>query len=748
MHKSLFVNSLGRYIPHVLESLHRSSLIRQSIRVKPWSRSDLHYHNLYHSRRTNTTLISDFAGDRTGHRPTYKMSGIIDLTSDDESVPSRPPMTQNSTPEEEDEDLKLAIALSLQDQTNIEEASKPAIQPNESLPEVLPERTRPSSSSTGLLGLDRKVMEAERLARLKRKRDPDTDLENSKQPPNNTSNLTNTRVSPPPPRRQKPNPSTQPEPTASNPPLLTTKPAPTFPTPQILLTSDPSRLTTKSTPTSISPQSYTSISLPDILTPPHPNLTLRSTLLSSFIADLDWLFQHFDTRATNFLLLLHAQTPQHRAFLESDFAGLSNVKLVVPEVMGGSGNMHSKVMLLFYQGRSKAGAGLGNADADETNEVCRIVIPSANLTRADWGVGGVMENILFVVDLPLKTLGREQKTYPFGRKLKIQLSAMGVPESVLRKLERFDFAATRYVDFVYSRSGSNVLDSGAGTVTQGTMSTKSLGVGEFFQRKGKASQSGKGNIDGVEQSEGARPDPDDPARTGLLSLQDAVISLGLDVPVTDLDNLPQVDFITSSLGNLTSQFVRQLYLAICGQLDPAKTTVASKRPNKNTNTKSADTDAALDEMITRNLKIYFPTSETVHRSKGGPSAGGTICFQSKWWDSSELIRKCLHDCVGVRKDGILMHSKVRDHFFSFCSSLSNLRSLGRKSSGVTSRVFAIPIRPSLGYQEWHLRYLLNAGGIRCWVTGLCSCSSFANVTHSRTTHHYVYGHGCARLWTS
>jgi hypothetical protein len=324
-------------------------------------------------------------------------------------------------------------------------------------------------------------------------------------------------------------------------------------------------------------------------------------------------------------------------------------------------------MILFYQSLRASNLGTGNVAElkTETDEVCRIVIPSANLTRADWGVGGVMENILFVVDLPLKRSGSDEKVYPFERKLRAQLSGMGVPEGVLPKLGRFDFEATRGMEFVYSRSGSHALDMGAGsgigTGAQATLNTKALGVDGFFQKRGKESREGKskdttGNVD---RAEHARAGVDDPARTGLLSLQDAVVSLGLDVPVTELDDLPQVDFITSSLGNLTSQFVRQLYLAICGQLDPAKTIVAARRLNP----KAADTDAMLDKIIAQNLKIYFPTSETVQRSKGGPSAGGTICFQSKWWDSNELIRKCLHDCVGVRKDGILMHSKVCDLFF-------------------------------------------------------------------------------------
>lgn len=316
----------------------------------------------------------------------------------------------------------------------------------------------------------------------------------------------------------------------------------------------------------------------------------------------------------------------------------------MPEVMGGGGNMHSKVMLLFYQSR----------DGSSGTDTCRIVIPSANLTRADWGVGGVLENVLFVVDLPLKS-DQKQEACRFETNLRMQLTAMGVPDSVLRKLDRFDFSVTQHVGFVYSRSGSDLLNMG---------NTKQSTVPEakkFFQQREKVSQAVHESHNTDKEAAAEKHEVDDPARTGLLSLHDAVVSLGLKVSSDNCDDLPQVDFITSSLGNLTSQFVRQLYLAVCGKLDPAKIVAESKRSN----TRQANVDNALDATIMENLKIYFPTSETVQRSKGGPGAAGTICFQSKWWDTNSLIRRCLHDCIGVRGDGILMHSKVCDVLFCF-----------------------------------------------------------------------------------
>lgn len=566
------------------------------------------------------------------------MSGIIDLTSDDDENARRQPLVNDENgSDEEDEDLKLAIALSLQDQVATETSkdrslASPVVDDTH---QPAPSTATSTTAQGGLLGLDRRAMEAERLARLKRKREPEGDTRPLSQQPSTLS----TRISPPPTKAQKSAPAKAATcPTSSS--TKQSKAQPSFPTPQVLLTSDPSR----HDPTN--PSKYTSISFADIVKPPTPNLQLKSVLLSSFIADFDWILPHFNTRTTNFLLILHAQNAQHRALLESDFAGLPNVKLAMPSLMGGAGNMHSKIMLLFYaDSNSSSGASAGSSD---NREICRIVVPSANLTRADWGVGGVMENILTVVDLPLKS-STDVCVYRFEKKLKAQMAAMEVPESVLRKVERFDFAATGNVEFVYSMSGSNLLDVGAAD-------TKiTLGASQFFQReKGKLQITAEPNTPGDRLSS-TNVAIDDPARTGLLSLNDAVVSAGLGVSTSDARDLPQVDFVTSSLGNLTTEFVRQLYLAICGQLNPAAVSTKSKRSSTN----MASNDVTLDEHVLQNLKIYFPSSGTVHRSKGGPGAGGTICFQRKWWNSNELIRHCLHDCVGVRDDGILMHSKVR-----------------------------------------------------------------------------------------
>ncbi|KAL8995069.1 MAG: hypothetical protein Q9169_005138 [Polycauliona sp. 2 TL-2023] len=57
------------------------------------------------------------------------------------------------------------------------------------------------------------------------------------------------------------------------------------------------------------------------------------------------------------------------------------------------------------------------------------------------------------------------------------------------------------------------------------------------------------------------------------------------------------------------------------------------------------------------FRIYFPSSETVRASTGGSNNGGTICFQSKWWNAATFPRELLRDCRS-RRDGMLMHNKI------------------------------------------------------------------------------------------
>ena len=284
---------------------------------------------------------------------------VVDLTDS-------PGLPAANGEDEEDEDLELAIALSLRQQE--EDQAQAATKAGDGLGVPAMESSQTPPSSTGLLGLDRKAMEAERLARLKRKRDASEDVA---QPAFAPGIMRGARISPPPLRRAPP-----PAPAA---PVSSAKMSSELGTRRPVPVSIPSTSTPPaSAPITIYPNGVVlktyapgypvegTISFPDLVA---PTASLTSCLLSSFIWDFDWLFPHFNTKATNFFLVMHAKYPSQKAQIEADFVGIPNVKVCFPPMGGNVNCMHSKLMLLFYPER------------------CRVVVPTANLMGFDWGRG-------------------------------------------------------------------------------------------------------------------------------------------------------------------------------------------------------------------------------------------------------------------------------------------------------------------------------------------------------------------------
>lgn len=553
------------------------------------------------------------------------MNDIVDLTSDDMEGTDTTPVNIS---DDEDEDLKLAIAISLQDQAS----SSQAFEPRDALSEKPDEAPKLAPQPmTNILGLDRRAMEAQRLDRLKRKREEVDDTQTTYASP--TAN----RISPPPLQRRKLN-----KPTASQTAQKSSMGTPkflssanfSFPKGSVLLTSTPTRWSTSGT--------LEAISFPDILKPPsEPSRhALKSVLLSSFNIDFDWALPHFNTTAVKFVLVLHARDALHRQNLQQDFAGIKNVRLLMPEVSGRFGTMHSKLILLFFGGQ-----------ANETKQMCRVIVPSANLVPFDWGVGGVMENVLYVVDLPVMKESPKGQGWEtnFERELKKQLQAMSIPDDVLRKLDTFDFRATKDIGFVHTASGSRVIEAhGPSTVE------KQRDINTLLKKKPKVATKALQLASDV-QLQTSSFVPNDPGRTGLLSLSDTIASLGLSITRSSPSYPPKLDYITSSLANLSTSFIHQLYQATCGSLDPSAVMPISRRTK---GIETNDKDEHFENTIKQNLSIYFPSRDTVQNSKGGQSSAGVICFEKKWWEENSLIRGSLRDCVGARGDHILMHSKV------------------------------------------------------------------------------------------
>lgn len=302
-------------------------------------------------------------------------SQSIDLTSD--------------TDDEEDEDLKRAIALSMQESGNNDVAQSPG----KSLATPAPVRT-----ALGSMGMDRKAMEQERLARLgKRKRGPSPD-----RPSKQISKATRATES------------------SSGPNLQYPKGA------------------IKRTFASGYPRTD-DITIDEVL----EASSVHIAVISSFMWDAEWLHKKLDPLKVKQIWLMNAKGKdvQQRWLQEMEQSGVPNLKIHFPPMDGMITSMHNKFMLLFGK------------------EKLRIVVLTANMTQIDWGEvandwqPGLMENSVFLIDLPRRNdnaVGEKDELTLFGRELVYFLEMQKVPQMVLDGIRKFDFAETSGLAFVHS----------------------------------------------------------------------------------------------------------------------------------------------------------------------------------------------------------------------------------------------------------------------------------------------------------
>ncbi|KAF2103090.1 phospholipase D/nuclease, partial [Rhizodiscina lignyota] len=252
------------------------------------------------------------------------------------------------------------------------------------------------------------------------------------------------------------------------------------------------------------------------------------------------------------------------------------IKICFPPMPGQVNCMHSKLMLLFY------------------DDYMRIVIPSANLTKYDWGEDGRMENSVFIIDLPgpLAASGEKSQSVddlpPFGQELHYFLRRMEVPESLETAILRYDFSPTAHLAFIHTVGGSH--------------------FGEDMER------------------------------TGYPGLSRAVRQLDLET------TLPmQIDFAASSLGSLNEAFLKTMYDAVSG-IGPSLNAAANGK-------------IAKGQQLRDSFRIYFPTHETVANSFGGTDAAGTICLRRQWFTAPTFPKALMRDYRSSRP-GLLSHNKI------------------------------------------------------------------------------------------
>ena len=221
-----------------------------------------------------------------------------------------------------------------------------------------------------------------------------------------------------------------------------------------------------------------------------------------------------------------------------------------------------------------------------------------------------MENMVFLIDLPRLQEGQrttaEAMTF-FGTELMYFLGAMGLEPSIIDSLYHFDFAATKGFAFIHNVGGVH--------------------SGESWQR------------------------------TGYCGLGHAVEKLGLAT-----HKRLHIDFVTSSIGSLNDDFLAMLYLGAQGDnglkeynwRNPAPSSKKKKTPQEDSMAAQGSREQ-LRSHLRESFRVYFPTHDTVKQSTAG--SAGTICFQSKWYNSPIFPREILRNCRSLRT-GMLMHNKV------------------------------------------------------------------------------------------
>ncbi|KAF2965773.1 hypothetical protein GQX73_g7803 [Xylaria multiplex] len=310
---------------------------------------------------------------------------------------------------------------------------------------------------------------------------------------------------------------------------------------------------------------------------------LELAVLSSFQWDDEWLLSKIDIKKTKMVCIAFASSDNQKEEMRANVP-----RFCFPPMMP-AGSMHSKLQLLKFP------------------KYLRLVIPTGNLVPYDWGETGVMENMVFLIDLPIAK-DSANRLNAFGQELCYFLKESGLEKGLIDSLlkpgrlydaepdvsinmflcTQYDFSETNQYRFIHTIGQSH--------------------VGEAWQR------------------------------TGYCGLGRAVKSLGL-ATTSEVE----LDFVVASLGSVNTDLTSAIYNATQGDNGlreyQKRTTSGGKKKGAQKPELSYHPD---------NFRIYFPSHET---------SGGTICLQSKWWDSPAFPRELVHDCKSVRP-GLLMHTKI------------------------------------------------------------------------------------------
>ncbi|KAK7934925.1 tyrosyl-DNA phosphodiesterase domain-containing protein [Apiospora marii] len=418
--------------------------------------------------------------------------------------------------------------------------------------------TQPAQGGLAALGLDRKKMEEERLARLGKRKVPDSEQDTQ----DRNRRLKTVSASPGKQLQHITGAGRLGEGAFRAPltgvPLSTSQDPPSRPMPPPTGGLRWPKGVVKKTWAADFPRTGDDIKIDEILQKDQ----LQLAIISSFQWDDEWMLSKINVSRTKLMCIAYASSVQQRMEIEAN-APNENVRFCFPPMLP-MGSMHSKLQLLRFP------------------NYLRIVVPSGNFVPYDWGETGTMENIVFIIDLPkvqTPEAAATNKLTMFGEELCYFLTAQGLDKGLVTSLTKYDFTETNRYAFVHTM---------------------------------------------------------------------AVSALGLNTP-----SLIDIDLVISSLGSVNQELLCALYYAAQGD-DGQK--VLRERTSK-AKAKKADAKHEASSTIEDHLRIYFPSHDTVAQSRGGPKSAGTICAQTKWWDSDTFPRNLVYDYKNVR-NGLLLHSKM------------------------------------------------------------------------------------------
>ncbi|KAK0748634.1 hypothetical protein B0T21DRAFT_278159 [Apiosordaria backusii] len=165
---------------------------------------------------------------------------------------------------------------------------------------------------------------------------------------------------------------------------------------------------------------------------------LELAVISSFQWDEDWMLSKIDITRTKLYLVAFANSEAQEEMRNN--VPKSRIRFCFPP-MQAMGSMHSKLMLLKYE------------------KYMRIVVPTGNFMSYDWGETGTMENVgfmVFMIDLPKFSNTEERDAVQgsgltsFGEDLLYFLMAQGLDPMLINSLRNYDFSETSRYGFVHT----------------------------------------------------------------------------------------------------------------------------------------------------------------------------------------------------------------------------------------------------------------------------------------------------------